>query len=203
MPEKSLPSQPIEPLYECPVCLGLPMAKLKLDAHNGRLVLDCCQRCGGIWFDAGEAKAFQQIEPTETQKLFELPSRVPLMQCHACHASMARSVAACPECYWPAPLKIPLQEHLYVSNQPIQSNQTSTMPGIAEEIVGEGLANVAVEAIANSPATVEVTTEVAASTIEVLSESLGIGEVVIEVTGKVAAAVVETLVEIVAGLFSS
>ena len=58
-----MPSTP-EPRYDCPVCTGLPMKKLKITRQHEEvfLTLDCCQRCGGVWFDEGEVQLSQRIQ---------------------------------------------------------------------------------------------------------------------------------------------
>ena len=44
----------------CPECDGAPaMSKLKSE-RDRVVVLDACERCGGVWLDGGELRAIQQ-----------------------------------------------------------------------------------------------------------------------------------------------
>ena len=93
-----------EPRYECPVCLGIKLAKLRL---SDELVLDDCRRCGGIWFDQSE------IPQLKKAKLQALTARVVLrdtahvMKCHSCFAGMPVDSPRCPACSWKRVLACP------------------------------------------------------------------------------------------------
>lgn len=40
---------------QCPKCEG-EMKELKIETLHGRVVIDRCERCSGLWFDNGEAE---------------------------------------------------------------------------------------------------------------------------------------------------
>lgn len=87
----------IEPRYPCPVCAGIKMKKVRV-GPAGALTLDHCERCGGIWFEAGEV---QQLRTHARAELLDnLPARegVSRATCPGCGAPVSRSVAACPAC---------------------------------------------------------------------------------------------------------
>jgi Zn-finger nucleic acid-binding protein len=45
---------------DCPECEGpVRMAKVR-SARDDRVVLDVCDRCGGVWLDLNELRAIQQ-----------------------------------------------------------------------------------------------------------------------------------------------
>lgn len=96
---------PLEARLPCPVCLGVQMEKVHLDdarggagAAGGRLTLDHCPRCGGVWFERGEAGRLAAHAP---QKLWAaLPRRqaAPRPPCHECHTPLDRDAERCPAC---------------------------------------------------------------------------------------------------------
>lgn len=87
----------IEPRYPCPVCPGIKMRKVHV-GPAGALTLDHCERCGGIWFEAGEVQQLRTFARAEL--LDNLPARegVSRATCPGCGAPVSRSVAACPAC---------------------------------------------------------------------------------------------------------
>ncbi|MGH7521964.1 MAG: zf-TFIIB domain-containing protein [Gemmatimonadales bacterium] len=93
--------------YPCPVCLGVQMTKLKPEATL-ELELDHCERCGGIWFDQGEADLLRRSTPQAVATTVKISNKAWVMQCHACHASMSRNVGKCPACGWKNVLLCPL-----------------------------------------------------------------------------------------------
>lgn len=108
-----------ETRYPCPVCLGLPMNKIKFDSSD--LVLDACSRCGGMWFDAGEVDQLKQIHTHLANKHIELKDTAFKMQCHQCSTRMDRNADHCPQCNWKNVLDCPL------CDKPMS---TSTVKGI-------------------------------------------------------------------------
>jgi Zn-finger nucleic acid-binding protein len=58
---------------ECPVCLGVKLAKLE-PSPDASLVLDYCTRCGGIWFDEGEVPRLRECQPRALAAKVELGS---------------------------------------------------------------------------------------------------------------------------------
>lgn len=108
-----------EARYPCPVCLGLPMNKIKFDSPD--LVLDACSRCGGMWFDAGEVDQLKQVHTHLANKHITLKDTAFKMQCHQCSARMDRNTDHCPQCNWHNILDCP------VCDKPMT---TSTVKGI-------------------------------------------------------------------------
>lgn len=96
----------IEARLSCPVCLGLPMQKVRLPGTTD-FILDYCQRCGGVFFEQGEVQRLQLQRPQVllTKITFHPESHV--MQCHSCHAGMDRDAAKCPRCGWDNVLDCP------------------------------------------------------------------------------------------------
>ncbi|MBX2864428.1 MAG: zf-TFIIB domain-containing protein [Leptolyngbyaceae cyanobacterium MAG.088] len=108
MPE----AKAFEPRYNCPVCSGLPMQKLKITQKNGGLLmtLDCCQRCGGVWFDKDEVKLSQQIiSPKIRQRITQKPRRWK-SHCHQCNALIDRNLKSCDTCGWTNQVSCPVCE---------------------------------------------------------------------------------------------
>lgn len=99
-----------EARYPCPVCLGLPMEKLRfVNPQQGQeLVLDACKRCGGIWFDAGEVQLLAQIHPQVAQRQIALNPAAVHMKCHQCMAVMDRDADTCGQCGWKNLLDCPV-----------------------------------------------------------------------------------------------
>ena len=91
---------------ECPVCLGVKLAKLR-PAAEVDLVLDYCARCGGIWFDAGEVPRLRDCQPQALAATVRLSDEVHRMRCHGCGASLARNDARCGHCGWRNILECP------------------------------------------------------------------------------------------------
>ena len=52
-----------EPLLTCPRC-GIKMKKLK----KKDVIIDVCNRCGGMWLDAGEVEKLSQIRRNHDEK---------------------------------------------------------------------------------------------------------------------------------------
>lgn len=101
----------LENYLRCPVCLGLPLVKLrfKLRSRESRaghgaseqtLVLDYCKRCGGMWFDQGEVQQLQALDPKLLQKQIVLRPQDYFMPCHRCHKPMPRNQERCQHCHW-------------------------------------------------------------------------------------------------------
>ncbi|MEM7065513.1 MAG: zf-TFIIB domain-containing protein [Cyanobacteria bacterium P01_B01_bin.77] len=92
-----------EPQYSCPVCPGLPLQKLKIilkesKNHKGCLTLDCCQRCGGVWFDKNEITLSQQITSPQDRQRITQTSKKGQIHCHSCDMLMDRNLDQCPTC---------------------------------------------------------------------------------------------------------
>ena len=90
-----------EPRYNCPVCPGLPMQKLQITHKQGVfLTLDCCKRCGGIWFDRGEVQLSQQITSPKVRQRIIRHTSYGQSYCQSCHALMDRNQTECVACGW-------------------------------------------------------------------------------------------------------
>ena len=88
-----------EELLPCPVCLDVELTK-RVAAPGGELVLDCCDRCGGIWFDAGEVMKLRSAQSPAVWRRIVLPAEAYQMPCHSCGVVMDRNAAECPTCGW-------------------------------------------------------------------------------------------------------
>lgn len=97
------------PRYPCPVCLGVQMTTLRPDPKLD-LELDHCERCGGIWFDEGEASRLREISAQAVATRVTIGEKAWVMPCHSCHAPMHRNLAACPACGWKNVLLCPVCE---------------------------------------------------------------------------------------------
>lgn len=95
-----------EPRYPCPVCLGLPMQKVRFE--NPPLTLDACNRCGGMWFDHGEVNQLKQLQPQLVETHVQVRNQEFMMQCHRCETPMPRNADDCPKCHWKNRLECPI-----------------------------------------------------------------------------------------------
>lgn len=90
----------------CPVCLGVQMTKIRPEG-DAELWLDHCPRCGGIWFDEGEVELLHRSHPRSLATKVRISENASRMQCHSCHASMARNLGKCTACGWKNVLDCP------------------------------------------------------------------------------------------------
>ena len=97
----------IEGRYDCPVCLGTKMHKVKIGINN-TLILDLCRRCGGIWFDFGEIQQLRNLRSNVLFEKIELNKETFKMQCHSCHSLMGRNASKCYECGWQNIIECPI-----------------------------------------------------------------------------------------------
>lgn len=101
----------LEPTCNCPVCLGLAMEKLPIDAASNSFILDRCPQCGGIWFDRGEMHLAAAINSEVLVLNDPLPGSVKPMgdgdgviDCQICQTAMHQQTIAehivhyCPTC---------------------------------------------------------------------------------------------------------
>lgn len=100
----------IEPRYNCPVCLGLPMQKLQITQQERRvfLTLDYCKRCGGVWFDKDEVKLSQQIRSSKVRQYIIQKPRQWMIHCHECNTPMDRNLETCGSCGWRNQINCPV-----------------------------------------------------------------------------------------------
>lgn len=106
-----MPNVP-EQRYDCPVCVGLPMQKLKITQESQRVILtlDCCRRCGGVWFDKNEVQLSKQISsPKIRQRILQTPKRW-MNHCHQCNGLMDRNLKNCSACGWQNQVNCPVCE---------------------------------------------------------------------------------------------
>ena len=88
----------LEARLPCPVCLGVQMEKVQLQRGADVLVLDHCQRCGGVWFEKGEVQRLTRHAPEELWKFIPPRSSTVAPPCHSCHAPLARDAETCTVC---------------------------------------------------------------------------------------------------------
>ena len=91
----------------CPACPGLPMKKLEIGTDPGRLTLDACGRCGGIWFDAGEVDRLRRLGVRAIETHVALTQEAYRKRCGSCDASYLRNADRCPACKAPNLLRCP------------------------------------------------------------------------------------------------
>jgi Zn-finger nucleic acid-binding protein len=113
-----------ETRYPCPVCLGVKMAKITLEAPapqpaeprarnaaptraDTHLVLDHCARCGGVWFEAGEVQRLRRCEADALWHELVRRDGVHSMLCHSCRSPLARTETRCGVCGWEVELDCP------------------------------------------------------------------------------------------------
>jgi Zn-finger nucleic acid-binding protein len=102
-----------ETRYPCPVCVGVKMEKLVLATAvpaacaAPALVLDHCGRCGGVWFDAGEVQHLRRLDADMLWRQIVRRDGEHVMQCHDCHAPLARHASRCGVCDWRVALDCP------------------------------------------------------------------------------------------------
>jgi Zn-finger nucleic acid-binding protein len=82
----------------CPVCVGVQMEKVRLRAGVRILVLDHCPRCGGVWFEKGEAQQLTQLSPIELWKHVPPRQDIPRPPCHGCNTPLDRDAERCDVC---------------------------------------------------------------------------------------------------------
>ena len=92
------PRAPFEARLPCPVCLGVQMEKVRMGGTGAQLVLDHCARCGGVWFEKGEAAQLTQHSPTELWKHIPPRAITPRPPCHGCGTPLDRDVEKCGVC---------------------------------------------------------------------------------------------------------
>ena len=88
----------LETRWPCPVCLGVAMQKTPVRGAGGQVTLDVCPRCGGIWFERGEARQVSRKAPDALWQ--EVPRRSDPVRppCHGCGAPLDRDEERCAVC---------------------------------------------------------------------------------------------------------
>lgn len=97
-----------EPRYHCPVCVSLPMKKLHLVHGDQSLVLDHCQHCGGMWFDAGEVQKLRQYPLSTLSTRIALTRPEKRTACRSCYRLIDRNVSECQYCGHPNQIDCPI-----------------------------------------------------------------------------------------------
>lgn len=109
MPDRAANTQNARTRMPCPACLGVQMTKLRPEG-DVELWLDHCPRCGGMWFDDGEVDLLRSSHPKALATKVRISENASRMQCHSCHASMARNLSKCTACGWKNVLDCPVCE---------------------------------------------------------------------------------------------
>jgi Zn-finger nucleic acid-binding protein len=97
----------LEARLPCPVCLGVQMEKVRIGEAQRGLTLDHCARCGGVWFERGEAEQLARLAPSDLWKVIPPRQTVPSPPCHGCHAPLDRNAERCAACGTKNELKCP------------------------------------------------------------------------------------------------
>lgn len=95
---QSAPRSPFEARLPCPVCLGVQMEKLDIGDKRMSLTVDHCARCGGVWFEKGEAQQLARFSPSDLWKHIPPRKDAPKPPCHGCHAPLDRDADKCEAC---------------------------------------------------------------------------------------------------------
>lgn len=83
---------------ECPVCPGLRLVATRV-SDDSALEIDHCWRCGGVWFDHGEADELRRLgTPGKLRAKIPLLHEPQRMPCRGCEARIQRAAAACDGC---------------------------------------------------------------------------------------------------------
>lgn len=225
--------QKLDARYPCPVCLGVNLRKTPVGGGGGaNLVLDHCERCGGVWFELGEVQTLRRTQPQALWSRIAQRSEPHRMSCHDCHALMGRHDPACPTCGWENRLNCPVcntrMEH--AQHDDIRLDVCRTCKGVwfdhdelasiwnrsfgraldrrkggRLEDAGEGTFFL-VHALAYDPFVmmygVHAAGHVLGAGAQALSHAPEAMGGAVEAAGEVAGGVFETIVEIISGLFS-
>jgi Zn-finger nucleic acid-binding protein len=215
--------------YPCPVCLGVNLRKTPV-GQDGQLVLDHCERCGGVWFEQGEVQALRRVRPQALWSRIAQRPEPHRMACHVCRAPIGRHEPACPACGWQNRLDCPVcqvpMEH--ASHESIPLDVCRQCKGVwfdHDELAwiwnralawalerrgrrpaaaGEGSLFL-MEALAYDPFAVmygaHAAGHVLGAGVQALSHAPDAAGGVIEAAGDVAGGLFETIVEIIGGLF--
>lgn len=88
----------METRWPCPVCLGVAMQKAVVRGAGADVTIDACPRCGGIWFERGEARQVSRHAPDALWKAVPSPGEPVRPPCHGCGARLDRDVERCAAC---------------------------------------------------------------------------------------------------------
>jgi Zn-finger nucleic acid-binding protein len=82
---------------KCPVCDGEDMQKIS-PSEETELILDYCDKCGGMWFESGEVRELRYCPPEVVSSLISIKKQLYAVECDSCGHLMARNAAECPSC---------------------------------------------------------------------------------------------------------
>lgn len=111
MPDLAAPAAvtaAFEARLPCPVCLGVQLEKVQLGDGQAGLTLDHCTRCGGVFFEKGEAQRLARFTPSDLWKHIPPRQSGPVPPCHGCFAPLARDAEQCAACGTKNELKCPI-----------------------------------------------------------------------------------------------
>ncbi len=80
--------------YDCPVCESSKMEQLS-PSEELELILDYCNDCGGMWFDAGEVRQLHLCSPDVLSSRITMKKQLFTVDCPSCGKSMTRNTAEC------------------------------------------------------------------------------------------------------------
>jgi Zn-finger nucleic acid-binding protein len=103
--------------YPCPVCLGVTMDTLRIGEGDSVLEIDHCTRCGGAWFDAGEAERLHTYPSAALWARISRRGDDVVTPCHRCHAPIDRAAEKCEACGWKNLLDCPVCERLMIRRE--------------------------------------------------------------------------------------
>lgn len=223
--------QKLDARYPCPVCLGVNLRKTHIGGLAGELVLDHCERCGGVWFELGEVQTLRRTKPNALWSRIAQRTELYRMSCHECHTLMGRHDAKCAACGWENRLNCPVcttpMEH--AQHEDIRLDVCRSCKGVwfdHDELaaiwnrsfgrtlerhrhgrldeIGEGTSSL-VHALAYDPFLmfygVHAAGHVLGAGAQALSHAPEAMGGAVEAAGEVAGGVFETIVEIISGLF--
>jgi Zn-finger nucleic acid-binding protein len=88
----------METRWPCPVCLGVVMQKATARGGPTAVTLDVCPRCGGIWFERGEARLLARQTPESLWNAVPRRAEPVRPPCHGCGAPLDRDAELCAAC---------------------------------------------------------------------------------------------------------
>ncbi|MGD2153048.1 MAG: zf-TFIIB domain-containing protein [Gemmatimonadales bacterium] len=81
----------------CPVCSGEDMQKIS-PSDGTELMLDYCDKCGGMWFESGEVRQLRFCPPEVLSSLISMKKQLYAVECDSCGNLMTRNAGECPAC---------------------------------------------------------------------------------------------------------
>jgi Zn-finger nucleic acid-binding protein len=81
----------------CPVCKEVELQKLR-PSQELELLLDHCERCGGMWFEPGEVRQLRLLAPEVLASRISLKKQLFAMPCPECGHPVTRNSGQCKAC---------------------------------------------------------------------------------------------------------